>query len=107
MCRHGSWREDLLGKFTPVRGLPISDIPKADTNSLSARRFFAKPMWSNLQIIELTKEIVDTTFTILYIITNAYTEWGLLNLGKPMAARAIKAVKKTSEDVKDLSSSLT
>ena len=32
--------------FSPVRGLPISDIPKADTDSIYARRFFAKAMWS-------------------------------------------------------------
>ena len=93
--------------FSPVRGLPISDIPKADTDSISARRFFAKAMWSNLQMFELTKKIVDTTFSNHYIITSAYTEWGQLNSGKPMATKAIKAAEKTSEDDKDLSTALS
>ena len=95
--------------FSPVRGLPISEIPKADTDSVSARRFFAKALWSNLQMFELTKELTNSNSGIKNhpIISSAYTEWGLLNSGKPMAAKAIKAAEKTTEEVKEISSSLT
>ena len=70
--------------FSPVRGLPISDIPKADTDSISARRFFAKALWSNLQMFELTKELTNSNSGIKNhpIIASAYKEWGLLNSGK-------------------------
>ena len=62
--------------FSPVRGLPISDIPKADTDSISARRFFAKALWSNLQMFELTKELTNSNSGIKNhpIIASAYTE---------------------------------
>ena len=94
--------------FSPVRGLPISDIPKADTDSVSARRFFAKALWSNLQMFELTKELTNSNSGIKNhpIISSAYTEWGLLNSGKPMATKAIKAAEKTTEEVKEISSTL-
>ena len=95
--------------FSPVRGLPISDIPKADTDSVSARRFFAKALWSNLQMFELTKELTNSNSGIKNhpIISSAYTEWGLLNSGKPMATKAIKAAEKTTEEVKEISSTLS
>ena len=95
--------------FSPVRGLPISDIPKADTDSVSARRFFAKALWSNLQMFELTKELTNSNAGIKNhpIISSAYTEWGLLNSGKPMAAKAIKAADKAMEEVKEMSGSLS
>ena len=95
--------------FSPVRGLPISDIPKADTDSVSARRFFAKALWSNLQMFELTKELTNSNSGIKNhpIISSAYTEWGLLNSGKPMAAKAIKAAEKTTEEVKEISNTLS
>ena len=95
--------------FSPVRGLPISDIPKADTDSVSARGFFAKALWSNLQMFELTKELTNSNSGIKNhpIISSAYTEWGLLNSGKPMAAKAIKASEKTTEEVKEISNTLT
>ena len=95
--------------FSPVRGLPISDIPKADTDSLSARRFFAKALWSNLQMSELTKELTNSNSGIKNhpIIASAYTEWGLLNSGKPMAAKAIKMADKAVIEVKEVSNSLS
>ena len=95
--------------FSSVRGLPISDIPKADTDSLSARRFFAKALWSNLQMFELTKELTNSNSGIKNhpIIASAYTEWGLLNSGKPMAAKAIKMADKAVIEVKEVSNSLS
>ena len=63
--------------FSPVLGLPISDIPKAVTDSVSTRRFFAKALWSNLQMFELTKELTNNNSEIKnhpIIISSAYTE---------------------------------
>ena len=80
---------DAVGKlfeefFSLVRGLPISAIPKADTDSVSARRFFAKALWSNLQMFELTKDLTNSNARIKNhpIISSAYREWGLLNVRK-------------------------
>ena len=55
-----------------------------------------RPLWSNLQLFELTKELTNSNSGIKNhpIISSAYAEWGLLNSGKPMAAKAIKAAEK-------------
>ena len=95
--------------FSQVRGLPVRDIPKADTDSVSARRFFAKALWSNLQMFELTKELTNSNAGIKNhpITASAYTEWGLLKSGKPMAAKAMKVAEKVGLEMEEVSSSLT
>ena len=58
---------------------------------------------------ELTKELTNSNSGIKNhpIIASAYTEWGLLNSGKPMAAKAIKMADKAVIEVKEVSNSLS
>ena len=91
--------------FAPVRGLPMSDYPKADDPE-STRRFLGRAAWSSLQMHRLTKEMVDTNIQNHPIISSAYTEWGLLNSGKPTAEKAIKKVEAQESTVKECASTV-
>ena len=60
-------------------------------------------------MFELTKELTNSNSGIKNhpIIASAYTEWGLLNSGKAMTAKAIKMADKAVIEVKEVSNSLS
>ena len=84
----------------------MSDYPRPDDPE-STRRFLGKAAWSTLQMHRLTKEMVDTSIQNHPTIASAYTEWGLLNSGKPTAEKAMKKVEANESTVKECSSNVT
>jgi hypothetical protein len=91
--------------FAPVRRMPLNVIPK-DQDPKARRQLFARLIWNSIQTFALTKKLLKTDIRHHHVVASAYTDWAIINSGKPEAMRAKEATVKMAAEMKELSSSL-
>ena len=92
--------------FAPVRRMPLNAIPKEDQNPSARRMLFSRLIWNSIQTFVLTKELLKTDIRHHHVVASAYTDWAIVNSGKPEAMRAKAATVKMAAEMKELSSSI-
>ena len=66
----------------------------------------ARMIWNNVQLIALTKELLDKDIKHHHAISSAYTEWSLINSGKSDAKKALDTAEAIAKEVKTISSNM-
>jgi hypothetical protein len=92
--------------FSPVRGIPISEFPSSDSDPELRHRFFARFIWNSIQTFVLTKELLEKDIKNHHVVASAYTEWSLVNSGKPEAIKSKEMITKALAEVKDMNSAI-
>jgi hypothetical protein len=92
--------------FAPVRRMPLNAIPKEDQNPSARRMLFSRLIWNSIQTFVLTKELLKTDIRHHHVVASAYTDWAIINSGKPEAIKAKEATVKMAADIKELTSSV-
>ena len=56
--------------FSPVRGIPISELPGSDADPDVRHRFFARFIWNSMQTFVLTKELLEKDIKNHHVVEN-------------------------------------
>jgi hypothetical protein len=92
--------------FAPVRRMPLNAIPKENQNPAARRMLFSRLIWNSIQTFVLTKELLKTDIRHHHVVASAYTDWAIINSGKPEAIKAKEATVKMAAEIKELTSSV-
>jgi hypothetical protein len=91
--------------FAPVRRMPLNVISK-DQDPKARRHLFARLIWNSIQSFSLTKKLLKTDIRHHHVVASAYTDWAIINSGKPEAVKAKEATVKLAAEMKEFSSSI-
>ena len=91
--------------FAPVRRMPLNVMSK-NQDPTARRQLFARLIWNSIQTFSLTKDLLKTDIRHHHVVASAYTDWAIVNSGKPEAMRAKAATVKMAAEMKELSSSI-
>ena len=105
-CHEGRY-EDFDEYFAPVRRMPLNAIPKEDQHPAARRMLFSRLIWNSIQTFVLTKELLKTDIRHHHVVASAYTDWAIINSGKPEAVKAKEATIKMAAELKELSSTVS
>jgi hypothetical protein len=91
--------------FAPVRRMPLNVMSK-NQDPTARRQLFARLIWNSIQTFSLTKDLLKTEIRHHHVVASAYTDWAIVNSGKPEAMKAKAATVKVAAEMKELSSSI-